>query len=248
MVERGDLEMCYFASSYLSGRVPALELLDLPFTITDRVQAYRLLDGELGALLTAQGAESTGYRLLGFWDNGFRHFSNDTRPIRRPADCKGLRIRTLFSEMHRRCFAMLGFEPVALDVQELRAAVASGRVDAQENPLTTLHVFGLHAHHRYVTLSGHFFGTALLLCNAAAHARWPEVVQAAVRQAAIEATAAQRGFAAAEDETVLAVLRRAGTEVISLTPAEQQDFADAVAPLIAEQREKHGAARLALLS
>ncbi len=248
MVESGALDMCYFASSYLAERVPALELLDLPFTITDRAQAYRLLDGELGALLTARIGAATGYRVLGYWDNGFRHFSNDTRPIHTPADCQGLRIRTLSSALHQRSFAMLGFEPVALDVRELRDAVANGRVEAQENPLTTLHVFGLHEHHRHVTLSGHFFGAALLLCNAAAYARWPEVVRHTVDAAAAEATAAQRGFAAAADDTVLAALRQAGNTVTALTPAETRGFADAVAPLIAEQREKHGAALFALLS
>ena len=48
MVEGGDLDLCYFSSSYLAGRVPSLRVLDLPFLVTDRERAYRALDGDLG--------------------------------------------------------------------------------------------------------------------------------------------------------------------------------------------------------
>lgn len=248
MTEAGDIDLCYFASSYLAGRVPELELLDLPFTIDDREQAYALLDGIFGAHVAARVAATTGYRVLGFWDNGFRHFSNAVRPIRSPADCRGLRIRTLSSELHRQTFAALGFEPVTLDVRELPRAVADGRVDAQENPLTTFHVFKLHEHHRYITLSRHFFGTALLLCNAPAYRRWPADVRAAVERAAADSTIAQRGFAAAEDQRVLSVLTRHGSDVTTLSPSQRRAFAEALAPLIARCKEKHGKTLPASLS
>ena len=110
----------------------------------------------LGYLL----AESTGYRLLGFWDNGFRHLSTSQRPIAEPGDCAGMTIRTLFSDLHQKVFAALGFEPVALDVKDLLEGVRSGRIVAQENPLTNTYNFEIFRHHRYITLSAHFFGAA----------------------------------------------------------------------------------------
>ena len=240
MVETGKLDLCYFASSYLAGRVPEFELLDLPFTVDSREQAYRRLDGELGERLARRLRDATAYRLLGYWDNGFRHFSNAVRPIRAPADCRGLRIRTLFSDLHRQTFATLGFDPVALDVRDLRRAVEDGTVSAQENPLTTFDLFGLQRYHPYVTLSAHFFGVVLLLCNAAAYDAWPGEIQQAVDAAAAEATASQRRYAAAEDERVLAVLRRAGTDVTTLSSEERAAFVAAVEPILAQQRKKHG--------
>jgi TRAP-type C4-dicarboxylate transport system substrate-binding protein len=239
-VENGSLEMCYFASSYLAGRVPCLELLDLPFAVDNREMAYLSLDGELGSRIAGQLDAATGFRLLGYWDNGFRHVSNARHPIRSPADCRGLRIRTLSSALHGKVFSALGFEPVVLDVRELRRAVADGSVDAQENPLTTFELFGLHRYHRHLTLSAHFFGTVLLLCNAAAYAGWPARVRRAVDAAAAAATEAQRRYAAAEDDRVLAVLRQAGTEVIALTSEERHAFVAAVEPIRAELRKKHG--------
>ncbi len=86
MVEHGALTMCYFSTSYLAVRVPEYALLDLPFIIKHRKQAYALLDGPLGRQLGEQLAAHTGFRILGFWDNGFRHISNRVRPIRQPGN------------------------------------------------------------------------------------------------------------------------------------------------------------------
>jgi TRAP-type C4-dicarboxylate transport system substrate-binding protein len=241
LVERGELTMCYFSTSYLARRVPELDLLDLPFVLDRRERAYALLDGGLGSLLAERVAAATGFRVLGYWDNGFRHITNRVRPIRTPADCRGLRIRTLVSDLHQAVFARLGFEPVALDVKDFLAAVRAGTVDAQDNSLTNVYNFEIYRHHRYLTLTGHFFAVAFLLCHAASHRGWPEEVRRAVDEAAREATAAQRAMAAAEDGEVLAKLEPAGTDVVRLTDAARAAFADAVAPVVAQLRDRLGA-------
>ena len=240
LVEGGELTMCYFSTSYLAARIPEFALLDLPFVFDRRDRAHAVLDGPLGRLLADKVRANTGYRLLGLWDNGFRHLTNRVRPIRTPADCRGMRIRTLFSDLHSRVFAALGFEPVALDVKDLVAAVEAGDVDAHDNPLTNIFNFGIHRYHRHITLSGHFFGAAALLCHKASHASWPAEVRQAVAQAAAEATAAQRRFAAAQDTEVLAKLDPAENQVVRLSAAERGRFVAAVAPVIEEQRQAFG--------
>ncbi|MEE8445780.1 MAG: TRAP transporter substrate-binding protein [Alphaproteobacteria bacterium] len=240
MTEGGELTLCYFSSSYLADRVPEMDLLDLPFLVRDRTRAYAALDGPLGELLAEKTRAATGFRILGFWDNGFRQFSNRVRPIRRPADCRGLRIRNLFSRMHTRTFEMLGFETVKLDVRDLPPAVRAGDVDAQDNPLTNIRNFGFLEHHRYITMSGHFLGCATLLCHAPSYESWPAEVQRAVDEAAAVATAAQRGFASAADAEVLAAIDPAQNEIHHLSDDERAAFVAAVAPLVDEQRERFG--------
>jgi TRAP-type C4-dicarboxylate transport system substrate-binding protein len=241
MVDSGDLTLCYFSTSYLGQRVPEFAVLDLPFLVRDRHKAYAALDGQLGALLTEKLGACSNYRILGFWDNGFRHFSNRVRPIRRPEDCRSLRIRNLFSELHVRTFELLGFEAVTLDVRDLVPAVQSGEVDAQDNPLTNIRNFGFLDYHRWITLTGHFFGSAALLCHAPSYRSWPDDVRAAVDAAAAIATSAQREFAAAEDAAVLAEIDPERNEVIRLTDDERAAFVAMVKPLVDEQRDRFGA-------
>jgi TRAP-type transport system periplasmic protein len=240
LVENGDLTFCYFSASYLASRIPEFGLLDLPFMINDRDHAYAVLDGPLGRLLTEKLETHTGFKLLGFWDNGFRHFSNARRPIRTPEDCLGLQIRTLFNDLHRETFSRLGFIPLPLDVKDLVSAVETGRVNAQENPLTNICNFGIFQHHRHITLSGHFFGAAVLLCHRATFVSWSPELRDGVQRAASKATALQRRLAATEDDSVLAKLDPAQNEIVELTEDERAKFIEILSPLIKEQRQVFG--------
>jgi TRAP-type C4-dicarboxylate transport system substrate-binding protein len=231
MVESGELSLCYMSTVRFSADVPELQLLELPFLVRDRATIWRALDGELGALFTERMHATTPFRVLGLWDNGFRHLTNKIRPIRRPEDCRGLRIRTQGSALHGEVFKALGFEPMAIDIKRFVQEVAGDTIDAHDNPLTSIYVFGVHRHHRHVTLTGHFFGASFLLCNASHYRGWPADVRAAVDEAAREATALQRRLAATEDADVLAKLDPRENDVVQLTPAEHAAFVDAVRPV-----------------
>jgi C4-dicarboxylate-binding protein DctP len=222
MTEGDELDICYFSSSYLAARVRSLGLFDVPFHVTDRSTAYALTDGPAGPRLAEDVAAATGFAVLAYWDNGFRHITNVRHPIVSPGDCRGLKIRTLDNVLYQRVLRGMGFEPVVIDVKDLSAAVRERRVDAQENPLTNVLNFDLHKTHRFLTLTGHFFGVALVLCNRARLAQWPQDVREAVADAMTEATEAQRRYAAEDDNTCLATLLADGVEVV---PAEQFDRA-----------------------
>jgi TRAP-type C4-dicarboxylate transport system substrate-binding protein len=247
MVEDGALDLCYFSSSYLAARVPALGLFDLPFAVSDRVQVYRALAGDLGDRLAADVAGNTGYRVLGYWDNGFRHVSNRLRPIRHPDDCRGMRIRTLDSALHRETFAALGFEPVTLDVKHLVAAVERHEVDAQENPLTNLYHFGMHRTHRHLSLTGHLFGVALLLANRPWFDALAPELHLVLRKAAGKATDAQRALAVAEDESCRAALEADGVTIVAADALHRDAFRRAVAPIVRREAAQIDAELLAML-
>lgn len=237
MVDAGELSMCYFASSYLADKVPELGIFDLPFVVEDRAKVYAALDGDLGDFFKAKFRENTGMRVLGFWDNGFRHFTNGVRAIHGPDDCSGLSIRTMSSDLHQQTFRLLGFEPAFVDVADLVEAAKSGRIDAQENPLTNTYNFGTHHYHRHITLSGHFWGMALVLVNNAQYESWPEAVRDAMTEGMVAATSKQRELAQAEDAEILEKLDPAENEVVRLTDTERAAFKAAVGPLLAEQRK-----------
>ena len=247
MVERGDLSMCYISSLRFTKWVPQLGIFDLPFLMRDRAAAYRALDGALGEHLRAQLIARSPFRLLAYWDNGFRHFSNKVRPIRTPADCRGIRIRIQMSEVQAESLRLLGFEPILEDIKIFVEQIGGDRFDAQDNPLTNIYNFNIHKHHRYITLSGHVFGVACLMCNRSQYDSWPEAMRRAVDDAAAEATALQRQLAAAEDEDILKKLDPAENEVVQLTVPEHRAFVEAVQPVTDRYRKELGEEFFALL-
>jgi len=235
LVESGEIDLCYFSSSYLTARVPTLGVFDIPFLLTDRERTRALLQGTLGARLAAEVAQHTGYTVLGFWDNGLRNISNRLRPVCTPADCKGIRIRTLPSEGYHATFRALGMEPVTIDIRDFVRAIASQQVDAQENPLTNVPQFGLQRYHRHVTMTRHFHGIALLLCNTKMIAACAPEFRTALTVAAAAATQAQWDFAAEDERQSRVALEAEGVAIADLDEAGRDAFRAAVRPLVEKQ-------------
>lgn len=236
LTESGELDGCYFSSSYLAKRVPELGLFDQHFVVPDRRRAYALLDGALGDRLRTEVANATGYEVLGYWDNGLRHISSKTS-IRSVADCNGLKIRTLANEAHQRVFRALGFEPQSIDVRDLPDAVVTGKVDAQENPLTNILNFELHETHRHILLTRHLLGVALVLFNAERMKSLDSELRAGLQRAVDRATGEQRRFAEEDDRICSAEMRRQGVELVELDDATRAAFAAAARPEVDETRK-----------
>jgi TRAP-type C4-dicarboxylate transport system substrate-binding protein len=238
MVETGELSGCYMSTVRFTKPAPEFEALELPFIVRDRATLFKALDGEAGNVLRQRMLDRSPFRVLGFWDNGYRHLTNRVRAIRAPDDCRGLRIRTQMSQLHGEVFRALGFVPVPADIKEFVEGIATEKFQAQDNPLTNIYNFGVHHHHRHITLSGHFFGGTLLICNAEQYRSWPQEVRDAVEEAAHEATLLQRRLAIAEDEEVLRKLDPRENEVVHLSAKERAAFVDAVQPVIARHRDE----------
>jgi TRAP-type C4-dicarboxylate transport system substrate-binding protein len=140
------------------------------------------------------------------------------------------------SASHGEALAALGFVPIPADVKEFTEQIGGDRFDAQDNPLTNTYNFGVHKYHRYITLSGHFFGASAMICNAAHYAAWPVEVRTAVDECAVIATAHQHKLAAEEDAVIRAKLDPRENDIVELTPAEHAAFVAAMAPVLAKYR------------
>ncbi|WP_420011530.1 TRAP transporter substrate-binding protein [Tateyamaria sp.] len=240
MTESGELDGCYFSSSYLAKRVPELGLFDQHFAVPDRRRAYVLLDGTLGYRLREEVAKATGYEVLGYWDNGLRHITSAVS-IKSLADCDGLKLRTLANEDHQRVFRALGFDPQAIDVRDLPEAVKTGRVDAQENPLTNTLNFGIHETHRHILLTRHLLGVALVLFNAERLATLDPDQRAGLQRAVDHATQAQRRFAEGDDAICSTELTAQGVEITELDADTRAAFVAAAKPEVEITRQNFSA-------
>jgi len=213
MVRTGVLTCGYASTAYLAEAVPSLGAFDLPFLFAGRPAAHAAMDGAIGDLLAREAEAHLGLTWLGYWENGFRHVTSRQGPVTSLADLAGLRIRIQPNAIHERTFALLGAVPVPTDIKDLLPAILEGRVDAHENPLENIHAYGIHRHHPFVTLTGHFYGVRGLYANAAALAGLPADVRDVVCRAGRATARHQRGLAEAKDARMAAVLETEGVRI-----------------------------------
>src|SRR6266853_2115460 len=142
LVEHGLLTLGYQSSSYLTDRVPELGIVDLPFLFSRTQSARAAMDGTLGDVLARKIEERVNFRVLGWFENGFRHISNRLREVRAPAHLVGQRIRVLPSKEQARTFELLGSVPSPMDLPQAIAMITAGTIDAQENPLSNTVTYG----------------------------------------------------------------------------------------------------------
>jgi len=240
LVEDGVLTLGYQSSSYLTDRVPELGFVDLPFLFDRRDKARAAIDGALGRSLAASIEQRVNYRILGWFENGFRHISNRLRPVRVPSDLNGMRIRVLPSKVQARTFELLGAIPVRCDLTEAIAGIKAGTLDAQENPFANTVTYGVHKFHHFHTITNHFYISRPIFFNRTQFDVWPEDLQQAMREAVKHAVAFQRDLAIEEDREARAAIESAGCEIIALTANQHAQFRDAVAPLLNEARDTYG--------
>ena len=247
LVENGEMTLGYQSSSYLTDRVPELGFVDLPFLFADNTQARAAMDGALGEFLARKTEERIDYRILGWFENGFRHISNRLRPIHVPADLKDMKIRVLPSEIHRRTFELLGAVAMRMDLTEAIAMIKAGTLDAQENPLANTVTYGVHKFHKFHTLTSHFYISRPVFINRTAFDAWPQDLQRAMRAAVADAVAFQRELALEEHAQSRRIIEDAGCQIVELTAAEHAAFVEAVQPLLADARKMYGAEMFNLL-
>lgn len=244
LVERGALSLGYESTSGHAGDIPEVGLADLPFLFEDEASARAAVDGALGALMAKSIEAKTNTRVLGFFENGFRHVSNSIRPVRKPADFGGMSVRCLNSAIQKRTFELLGAKPTHVGLAKLIAALKSGEIDGQENPLANTVTYGAHKLHKFHTLTNHFYVSRVVAAHRQSFDAWPQDVQDAVRVAVKEAIPAQRDLAVQEEIDARKAIEAAGCEVVDLNPAERKVFQDAVQPIYAEARRQFGDAMI----
>jgi len=221
LAEDGLLTLGYQSSSYLTDRLRELGIVDYPFVFQTTPQAREAMDGALGQALARALEEKANYRILGWFENGFRHISNRLRPIRKPADMAGMCIRVLPSKVHERTFELLGAVPLRMDLTEAIAAIKASTLDAQENPFANTVTYGVHKFHRFHSVTNHFYISRPIFFHRPTFDAWPARLQQAMREAIAAAVAFQRELARTEDGEARAARSTAGSDVSSPTGSKR---------------------------
>ena len=240
LVEHGFLSAAYQSTSYLTDRVPELGFIDLPFLFNNNETARSAMEGDLGNYLSNKIEEQINYRVLGYFENGFRHISNRLRPIHLPDDLKNMRIRVLPSDVQAKTFQLLGAEPVRLDLTEAIQGIKSGTLDAQENPFANTVTYGVHKFHPYHTKSNHFYISRGLFANRTAFYSWPSEIKDCLNMAIFEAINFQREMSEKEAIESQKLIEAEGHAIVELTVQEHTAFLESVVSQHEEARSQFG--------
>ncbi|MGY8667657.1 TRAP transporter substrate-binding protein [Bradyrhizobium sp. UFLA05-109] len=236
-MRNGEIDIATLSGSVVSSVVPEFGVFDVPFLFRDAAQAKAVAEGPVGAALAKHCADK-GLVLLAIGKQGFRNVTNSKRPIRSPADIKGLKIRVLPNEVYQMTFKALGAEVVPMEFPLVYSALKDGRIDGQENPVMTIATAHLEEVQKYVSLTGHFFAPIAFVANRDMFQALKPSDQTALIAAA-KAGAEATWQAGAEDEAKkLEQLRKGGMEIIE--KVDRQPFIDAVKSLEPEFEKRFG--------
>ncbi|HEX3400399.1 MAG TPA: TRAP transporter substrate-binding protein [Acetobacteraceae bacterium] len=153
-VQTGSLQMTMAVSAWYSKFMKPLDAFTLPYMVPSAEKLQAALGGALGQRIAGMG-EATGFQIIGYWLIGGRHIVNKLRPVNKPADCAGLKIRVINSQVYIQTFRALGATAVAMDPSELYLALQQGVVDGFEYPLPDLISYKFYEVSKYLSLDGH---------------------------------------------------------------------------------------------
>lgn len=225
-VQLGNLEMTIPAVAPLASFNEKFLVFDLPFLFNDYDAAYSALDGELGQELL-DSLEQNDLKGLVFGENGFRHVSNNEKPIESPEDMTGLKLRTLENPLHTDTFKAFGANASPFAFGELYTALQQGTYDAMECPISLYYTNKFYEVQDYLTLTGHVYAAAIVLANNDFYNSLPSDLQELVVEASEEFRDEQRALAQQQDVEFLEQLKAEGMQVNDLTTEQRDEFRQA---------------------
>ena len=244
-IRQGVIDLAVGSTINWSPQVKQLNLFSMPFLMPDHAALDALTQGAVGQQIF-QAIDRAGALPLAWGENGYREISNSKKPIRTPADLKGMKIRVVGSPLFLDTFTALGANPTQMSWADAQPALASGAVDGQENPLSIFTAAKLHTvGQKHLTLWGYVADPLIFVVNKEVWKSWTPADQAIVRQAAVDAgkqqiAIARKGVVEA-DQPLLKELGALGVTVTKLTPAEREAFVQATRPVYDKWKKQIGA-------
>ena len=185
MVAKGVIDCAYESTINISPVIPEANVFHLPFFINTFENLDKMKAGQSGRAVFA-AMEKVGLKPLAWAENGFRQVTNSQRPIEKPEDLKGLRIRVVGNPLFMETFRQLGADPVNMNWGDAQTAFQQGVVDGQENPVGVLIPVQIWQYHKYVSLWNYLVDPLVIYWNQRQWKAFPPAIQTAILEAARE--------------------------------------------------------------
>lgn len=229
-LQMGTVHGTAVSTGVVAAFAPRMDVFDLPFLFKDKATAYKVFDGAIGQELL-NDLPKANLIGLAYWENGFRHLTNNKREVKTADDIKGLKIRTLESKVHVETWKTLGANPTPMSFSQLYSALEQGVVDGQENPYGNVVASKFNEVQKYLTNTGHIYNANVFMVSKKFWDSLSDKEKAAVKKAAVEAMAYQRQLNEKEDQDSVTILKEKGMKITDLNAGEKEKMQQMLQPL-----------------
>jgi tripartite ATP-independent transporter DctP family solute receptor len=198
-------------STVMTSVAPEFGVFEMPYLVQDRGHAARIAASVIRPML-APVVEKQGYHIIGVWENGYRNITNNKRPIVKPADLQGIKLRVPKGVWRVKMFKAYGANPSPMALKEVFVALQTGVMDGQENPLTQIYSQKFQEVQKYLSLTGHVYTPAYLTAGAS-WAKLPADVQKTLADTAKEVEPDVLKLAAKLDDELVGKMKTSGINV-----------------------------------
>ncbi len=209
-------------STVMTSVAPEFGVFEMPYLVQDRGHATRIADQVIRPVL-GPIAEKQGYKIIGVWENGYRHITNNKRPIVKPADLEGVKLRVPGGVWRVKMFKAYGANPSPMELKEVFVALQTGVMDGQENPLTQIYSQKFQEVQKYLSMTGHVYTPAYLTAGAS-WSRLPADVQKILADTAKEVEPKVLALAEKLDNELVDKMKASG---IAVNNADKPAFVNA---------------------
>ncbi len=209
----GTVELA-IPSTVMSSEVDLFGIFEMPYLVKDREHMKRIEKDVVWPGLAPE-AEKKGLKVVAVWENGYRHITNNKRPINTPADLNGIKLRTPEGKWRVKMFQAYGANPSPMKFSEVFTALQTGVMDGQENPFTQIYSAKFQEVQRFLSLTGHVYTPAYLVAGSRKWATLPDDVRKILEDTAKETQAFVYETAAKDEDDLLGKLKAGGIQVNS---------------------------------
>ena len=243
-VQLGTLDLVNTSTGPLGNFVPETRIVDIPFLFRDYDHARKVMDGQVGQDLLAK-MRAKGLVGLAWTENGFRHMTNNKRPIVTAQDAAGLKMRTMENKVHMDGYKTFGILPTPMAFPELFTALQQGTVDGQENPIPVILSAKFAQVQKYLSLTGHVYSPAVIILSPNVWNKLSDADKKVFLEAAKAGSAAQRKKVNDDEANGIAILKKDGMQVTEKVDGDS--FRKAAAPAYVQFAKEFGANNIAAI-
>ncbi len=243
-VQLGTQDFVVTSTGPVGNFVPEIKIVDVPFLFRDYEHARKTLDGAIGQDMLAK-FQSHGLVALAWSENGFRHMTNNKRPIVNASDASGLKMRTMENKVHMEGYRTFGILPTPMAFPEVFGALQQGVVDGQENPIPVILASKFSQVQKHLSLTGHVYSPALLITSPRVWNKLNDADKKVFAAAAKSSVAATRKKVNDDEANGIAQLEKDGMQVVR--QVNGNTFREATKPAYANYAKEFGADKIAAI-